>query len=119
MRKLLCLLALCCALIGLVPVGVHADSLTEYQSKSCEPGENAVIAQYTTDKPKGTHTYDESTRYHGDKRYYELGSYEHETGGEVKFCQIKVNETLNIISVIAIMVSAAFGLFFTRSQDAA
>jgi|GEM_PF-2908777 len=119
MRKLLCLLILVGAFFAIAPVATHADTLDQYNAKSCEPGEKEAIAQYTTAQPFGRKTFDESLRYADDERYYKLSEYQHSKGGEVKYCQIKVNETLNVISVIAVMISAITGLIYTRSQDAA
>lgn len=101
-----------------MPVIGYADSLKDYKSKSCLPGEKEVVARYVVDTQSSKRVYDETTRYTNDSRYYELGNYRDASRGEVTYCQIKVNETLNLISVIAIMTGAFMGLLFTRSQNA-
>lgn len=118
MRKVLCLFFMCCLLTTALPAIGHADSLEDYRAKTCEPGEKEVVAHYTIDAQSGTRVYDETSRYTNDSRYYELGNFRDASRGEVTYCQIKVNETLNLISVIAIMTGALMGLLFTRSQDA-
>lgn len=118
MRTVLCLLLLCSLTIGGTPVMASAASYEQYRKTTCEPGEKEVAARFTLDERTGEKIYDESTRYDGDKRYYKLTDYRDDQGGEVKYCQIMINETLNVISVIAVMVGALMGLLYMRSQDA-
>lgn len=118
MRKVLCLLMICGLIIGPTPVIASAATYQEYRSTTCEPGEKEVAARFTFDERSGDTTYNETSRYKDDKRYYKLTSYRDAQGGEVKYCQIMINETLNVISVVAIMVGALMGLLYMRSQDA-
>ncbi len=92
----------------------------QFSTKKCKPGEKEVTATYSSDKPFGRRTHDETKKYANNPNYYELTAEGHSFGGTIKYCQKYSSSNTKLIGAVVggVVIVAVGGLFLIRRNSA-